>query len=58
MLRRVRKEGKVFSPSAQKMLVSSTAKQINASTCCSHRSTSYVDGKVKIYYKVWTKFAE
>jgi hypothetical protein len=25
---------------------------------CSHRSTSHIDGKVKIYYKVWTKFTE
>jgi hypothetical protein len=30
------KKGRCFSPSAQKMLVSSTAKQINASTIVVH----------------------
>jgi hypothetical protein len=30
------KKGRCFSPSAQKMLVSSTAKQINASTSVVH----------------------
>jgi hypothetical protein len=59
MLRCVRKEGKVFFAFGSKnaSFVHSKASQCKYK-CCSHRSTSYVDGKVNIYYKVWTKFAE
>jgi hypothetical protein len=59
MLRCVRKEGKVFFAFGSKnaSFVHNKANQCKYK-CCSHRSTSYVDGKVKIYYKVWTKFTK
>jgi hypothetical protein len=41
-----KKKGRCFSPSAQKCSVRS------------HRSNLYIDGRVRIYYKVWTKFTE
>jgi hypothetical protein len=37
------KKGRCFSPSAQKKYKFRP-----------HQSSSYMDGKVKIYYKVWT----
>jgi hypothetical protein len=43
MLRCVRKEGKVFFAFGSKELISSTPKHF------------YIDGKVKLYYKVWIK---
>jgi hypothetical protein len=36
------KKGMCFSPSAQKMLVSTTAKQFNASTSCVHIETLHM----------------
>jgi archaeosine-15-forming tRNA-guanine transglycosylase len=42
MLRCVRKEGKVFFRLQLKILISSTSKHLN--------------GRVRIYYKVWTEF--
>jgi hypothetical protein len=56
MLRCVRKERKVFFAFGSKNVsfVHNKANQYKYK-CCSHQSTSYVDGKVKIYYKVWTK---
>jgi hypothetical protein len=59
MLRCVRKEEKVFFAFGSKNagFVHSKANQCKYKYC-SHQSTSYVDGKVKIYCKVWTKFIE
>jgi hypothetical protein len=43
MLHCVRKEGKVFFAFGSKILISST------------QSTLYIDGRVRLYYKVWMK---
>ena len=45
MLRCVRKEGKVFFRLRLKKIISSTSKHL-----------SYINGRVRAYYKVWTKF--
>jgi hypothetical protein len=59
MLRCVRKEGKVFFAFGSKDASCVHSKAIQCKyKFCSHQSTSYVDEKVKIYYKVWKKFTE